>query len=123
MMSSLFFCALIDHAKSESRRSPDAFSALTAAPKSSNVFLRGADVCAITLRVTGSIFSIPPQSGHITSNGWSLSPMRIIPRSNSMSAIHSRHHAKTNRNHYHDFINVPFAHRGDDCCPYEDHDF
>ena len=33
------------------------------------VFFRGAEVCAMICRVTGSIFSIAPQSGHITSNG------------------------------------------------------
>src|SRR5436305_13894148 len=85
--SSLFFCASTLYANSESRRASASRKALVASPKSSNVFLRGAGVWEITPRATGSIFRMPPQSGQLTSKGWSLRPI-VSP---------TAHHSKRER--------------------------
>ena len=75
----MFFSACTDWAKMDSRRASDSLSALAAWPKSSKVFLRGAGVWAMMPRVTGSSFSVPPQSGQVMSKGWSLKPMGVVP--------------------------------------------
>src|SRR3981081_926315 len=61
------FCASTDCRKIESRRLSCSFIARAASSMSLKVFGLTAAVCAITLRVAGSIFSWPPQHGQVKS--------------------------------------------------------